>query len=629
MTISPIEELNAAIQSYNPFPTGAAVVREQDVWEQGFPDVTTLNAHASDAVYQAIDRVHHARSAREKVTSMVIIAYKGVGKSHVISRIHHRLKADGSALFIYAGVETYDIKFVNYSFLQTVADSLNHNGSQGVTQWQEVAAAMVNQVGRNVNSDAEAIPAKDLVEKYSQTENNNWVDDLVAKYRRIRRSDPDIIRAIFWTLSENNSDFAVKWLSGKNLAEVRANAMGLPNPSTEKNYQNAEAFKAISQILSLVSEYKPLVICFDELDLDSRVDPESGLTRPQAIAALIKPLVDDIQLSNQSKGFVILTVMMPDTWTQKIKFMSGVPDRVSKRGEPIQLTFMNGDSIIQLVSLWMKEFYQSSNLIPHSPIYPFEENQLRDLGRNSDSSARRVLTWCSENFKIAGVTNIQPSENIVELEDCVEIDFVEIEYNRTLIAIENSIATLLEEKITLAEALWLGFSTIIGQKLENVKINSLEKIKCSASEKSYSLDFKIIGEENGNPVKIGVMVLQIPGGQGVQAGLKRLIDYQRFEITRGCLVRSKEINPGATKAQGYLSDLLSPRLGGEWVKLTGDNIKTLVAIRSLYCSRENYDFTEAAIFDFIARKKLVVDNYIIREILSDPSGQVPSNLSEE
>ncbi|MEG4446243.1 AAA family ATPase [Microcoleus sp. AT9_B5] len=619
MTISPIEELNAAIQSYNPFPTGAAVVREQDVWEQGFPDVRTLNAHASDAVYQAIDRVYHARSAREKVTSMVVIAGKGVGKSHVISRIHHRLKADGSALFIYAGVETYDIKFVNYYFLQTLADSLNHNGSQEVTQWQELAAAMVNQVGINVNSDAETIPAKKVVEKYSQAENNNWVDELVAKYRRIKRSDPDIIRAIFWTLSEDYSDFAVKWLSGKNLAEVRANAMGLPNPSTEDKYQNAEAFKTISQILSLVSEYKPLVICFDELDLDNRVDPESGLTRPLAIAGLIKPLVDDIQVSDKSKGFVILTVMMPETWTNKIKLMpGGVVDRVSRRGDPIPLKFMDGDSIIQLVSLWMEEFYQSRNLISHSPIYPFEENQLRDLGKNSDSSVRRVLTWCSENFKTLDVVAPQPPE-----------DLVEIEYNKALISVENSITTLLEEKITLADALWLSFSTIIGQTLENVKINSLEKIRCSASEKSYSLDFKIIGEENGNPVKIGVMVLQIPSGMGVQAGLKRLIDYQKFKITRGCLVRSKEINSGATKAQGYLNELLSPHLGGEWVKLTGDNIKTLLAIRSVYCSRENYDFTEAAIFDFLARKKLIVNNYIICEILSNPSGQIPSNLSKE
>ncbi len=616
MTISSIEELNAAIQSYNPFPTGAAVVGQQDIWEQSFPDVTTLNAHASDAIYQAIERVHHARKAREKVTSMVIIASKGVGKSHVISRIHHRLKADGSALFIYAGVETYDIKFVNYYFLQTLADSLNHNGSQGVTQWQEVAAGMVNQVNRNVNSDAETIPATEVVEKYSQAENNNWVDELVAKYRRIRRSDPDIIRAIFWTLSEDYSDFAVKWLSGKNLAEVKANAMGLPNPSEGEKYQNAEAFKTISQILSLVSEYKPLVICFDELDLDNRIDPDSGLTRPQAIAGLIKPLVDDIQLSDQSKGFVILTVMMPDTWTNKIKLMpGGVVDRVSRRGDPIQLTFMDGDSIIQLVSLWMKEFYQSSNLIPHSPIYPFEENQLLDLGRNSDSSARGVLTWCSKNFKVFAPTTPQPPK-----------DLVEIEYNKALIYVEKSLTTLLDEKITLADALWLSFSTIIGQTLENVKIISLEKIKCSPSEKSYSMDFKIIGEENGNPVKIGVMVLQIPSGMGVQAGLKRLIDYQKFKITRGCLVRSKEINPGATKAQGYLSDLLSPQLGGEWVKLTGDNIKTLLAIRSVYFSRENYDFTEAAIFDFIATKKLVVDNYIIRKILSDPSGQIPDGL---
>ena len=56
--VSPIEALNAAIQSHsdNPFDK-PAIVKSQDVWGKGFPDVETLNAHASDAVFEAIQRV--------------------------------------------------------------------------------------------------------------------------------------------------------------------------------------------------------------------------------------------------------------------------------------------------------------------------------------------------------------------------------------------------------------------------------------------------------------------------------------------------------------------------------------------------------------------------------------------
>jgi hypothetical protein len=84
--VSPIEALNAAIQSHNPF-SNAGIVKEQDVWGKGFPDVPTLNAHASDTVFQAIEQVRTSQSSQDKVTSIAITAEPGVGKSHIISRI--------------------------------------------------------------------------------------------------------------------------------------------------------------------------------------------------------------------------------------------------------------------------------------------------------------------------------------------------------------------------------------------------------------------------------------------------------------------------------------------------------------------------------------------------------------
>ncbi len=104
---------------------------------------------------------------------------------------------------------------------------------------------------------------------------------------------------------------------------------------------------------------------------------------------------------------------------------------------------------------------------------------------------------------------------------------------------------------------------------------------------------------------------------------------EKLDLARGCLVRSKEINRTATQAQQYLRQLLSPQLGGEWVKLTGDNIKPLLAVLSVYSGRENYELSEEQIFDFIAHKKLAVENYLINEILGVPSGQRPSGLVEE
>jgi pantothenate kinase-related protein Tda10 len=104
--VSPMEDLHAAIQSHNPFDK-PAIVKDPDVWGEGFPDVSTLNAHASDAVFQAIERVRTSQSSQDKVTSFVITAQQGVGKSHIISRIRHRLEREGGGVFVYASVDKY------------------------------------------------------------------------------------------------------------------------------------------------------------------------------------------------------------------------------------------------------------------------------------------------------------------------------------------------------------------------------------------------------------------------------------------------------------------------------------------------------------------------------------------
>jgi tRNA(Met) C34 N-acetyltransferase TmcA len=140
MELSSIQDIHAAIESYNPFHT-PAIVREQDVWEGVFLDVKTVNAHASDAVFQAIEQVQRDRSGRNKITSMVITAQRGVGKSHTLSRIHRWCQSDGKALFVYAGVEKYAINSINYEFQQTLAESLDRIGTEGVTQWQELDQA--------------------------------------------------------------------------------------------------------------------------------------------------------------------------------------------------------------------------------------------------------------------------------------------------------------------------------------------------------------------------------------------------------------------------------------------------------------------------------------------------------
>ncbi|MGB3512025.1 MAG: ATP-binding protein, partial [Microcoleaceae cyanobacterium] len=141
-------------------------------------------------------------------------------------------------------------------------------------------------------------------------------------------------------------------------------------------------------------------------------------------------------------------------------------------------------------------------------------------------------------------------------------------------------------------------------------------------------NFKIIGKEDSQTVKIGVSVIQDSGGRSVTAKLGNLIKYRQYGLTRGCLVRGKKVSPRAAKANKHLKTLLQEK-GGEWVKLQSEDIKPLLAILAVYDNRESYDLTEEQISEFIEQEKIAINNPLIREILSNPAGEEPENLIDE
>jgi hypothetical protein len=619
--ISPIETINVAIQSHNPF-LNVGIVKEQDVWGKGFPDLPTLNAHASDTVFQAIESLRISQSSQDKVTSIAITAVQGVGKTHILSRIRHQLKANGGALFVYAGVNNYtDLNLVKYQFQQTLADSLSNTGSQGVMQWQQVATAMANEGFKAINTDAPSLSAKQLLERFDKVcatwsaRNKNLMDRLTKEVLRIKpNADPYIVRAILWTLSETQASFAIKWLSGNELANSNADALGLPNPSKTNQDREAEALKSVQQILNLVSYYNPIVICFDEIDVENNCNAD-GFTTPQVIADLVKRLHDTLEHSEIGRGVVILTVMMPDTWTNKVDLMpGGIPDRISKytQRKPIDLKSLSGDSMVELVTLWLKEFYDVKNLTPPNPFYPFEEDELRKYGKNK-LTVREALKWCAENFKVS------------------EERLPEDPYERFKLALQREMAVervnYLEDNSLVANVLHFSFQTLkgekfegetlTGEKLNGIKIEDVVEVHPKASNNGY-INFKILAKEQDIDIRIGVAVLQ--PSKSMLSGLNRLIEYQKFDITRGCLLRSKSKK---LKSKGETYKLLEhfiSNLRGEWVDLKEEEIRQLIDIYFIYQKRKYYQLDDEQLLSF--SQPITRENPLLLEILSAPSGQI-------
>lgn len=620
--VSPIEALNAAIQNHNPF-SKAGIVKEQDIWGKGFPDLPTLNAHASDAILQAVEKVKTSQSSQEKVTSLVLTASMGVGKSHILNRTRHRLESNGNSLFVYASVNNYtDLNLIKYQFQQTLVNSLSRISNEGVMQCQEIAAAMVNESFKAMNAATPNLSTQKLLDQFDQvcaswaTKNKNYMKALTKQFLKRRSNvDPYIVRAVLWTLSETETPFAIKWLSGEELDKSKAEELGLPTNSGKTNQdREVESLNNVQKILNLVSYYRPIIICFDEIDVNTSCR-DDGLTTPQVIVDLVKRLYDTLEQSELSQGLVIITVMAPDTWKTVNMMPGSILDRISTytQRKPIDLKYLNGDSLVDLVKLWLQDFYQVRNLNPPHPVYPFEESQLREYGRGKPT-VREALTWCAENFKVFMPPMPELSEDPAER--------FELAFTKEL---EEDIRDDVKDSVTIAKAICFGFTTLIDETIDNVKINNIMTEVKPKLQNAGWIDFKIIGVENGKKIKIGVSVIQTSQSDLV-AGLRRLIDYQKFDLTRGCLVRSQsKIEKISKSSQAYklLEQLVSVEKGGEVVYLIEEQIKPLIALSSVYEKCTEYNLTKDEVFDFISQKKLTFDNLLLREILSDPSNQMP------
>lgn len=606
-SVSSLENLNAALLEQNPFAK-PPFLNAKDVWGQEFFDVETINIHASDAVFQSLEEI---RSGQYSTTSIVLTAQDGTGKTHIISRIRHQLQNRGGGLFVYAN-KYGELSQIKQGFQKSLAESLGKVGYQGVTQWQELATAIVNHISRQISPHKKIFSPQELIQKFSQSDRaqtSKWIESLTKNYPKTKDvNDPDIVKAIFWTLTDE-SLYAIKWLEGQELAQQKSNELQLPS--------QRQSFDAVLQILDLISEYNELVVCFDELDTPDAYDEISGLHISQIVAGLIKDL-----LQNLNRG-IVLSVMMPAQWSNKIKQLpGGVYNKISARGNPLDLKYMDGKSIVDLVSQYLQDYYKTKNLVPPYPIYPFIEAQLLSLGKGKPT-IREVLKWCRENCKSQ---NFRDSDN--KEQQCP--DPVEIAFSTEL---ENDLGDYLDDNYLLADALFFGFQTLIGQIVEKVKIQEVStKIKKRGGKDRY-INFKIIGEENGKNISIGVAVLQYAGGKTLGAGMRRLNKYDVFGITRGCLVRSQSKKITTYLKQKYLNPLIEEK-GGEFVHLKEEEIKPLIAIRAVHQKREvDYEVSEEQILQFITEKgaetMLGANNPLLQEILSAPSYQLPKDLIED
>lgn len=633
-----IAEINELLRDTNPFEKGL-VVKDQNIWGTSFPDIPELNKHVSDAIYASIKNLQEAPSSLEKVSSMVIRAQRGAGKTHLVSRVRKYIQSEdnSNSVLVYAGADKYsELELIASSFRESVADSLDREGSQGLTQWQEIAAQIVTTALKTNNSNAKVPSPKALAQKFDQAcvqyhkKGKDLVTELAKVVRRIHaNSDLYTIRAIIWTLSEERGALAVKWLAGEELnAEDALDLRLSANDGQDTDMREAKALNFIAKVLSLIGEYRTVLICFDELDTVK--ENSLGYTVFQVVIDLVKRLFDSVAQSDSAQGILIATFLLPKEWQFLIQdgpdSSTSPKSRISTQSERLDLRPLNSEIMVQLVSLWMQDFYKRRKIAFEDYLYPFTVDELSAYGKQG-YTVREALQWCAKQLPLKLKDVKPPSTSLTDKE-------------RFELAYEKALARELDEEyiddnIFISSVLRFSFERIIAllekgklksELIENVRLESVEDILPRSKNNGY-INFKICGQEDNRPVVIGIEVLQQRHGLSVGAGFRRLLDYETFEMTRGCLVRSLERKIKRNwDSHEYYQQLIEK--GGEWVHLKEQELKPLIALKHVYDNHEKYNISINKLDLFAFTRDTLVNNPMIKEVLSRPEGKVVEEALE-
>ncbi len=588
----------------NPFKL-QEIISASEVWGKVMTNLPSLNEHIDKAIFDAVFEVRHNYSHQ---IGIAIKGDRGTGKSHIIYRTWRKIAEEGGALFGYIS-PCSNPKRINSHVRFDLVDSFDRRDVRGVTQWQKLAASIIaklegTELGEKYRPYIERCNSPKELKKYIKAnvakENLKiFFDELVEAILEI---EPDIdlnfLKALLFLLSySKDSSVALYWIKGVENPEFQR--LGLPEFHPEE--QEDKSIWMIEQICKLGKHASlPVLICFDQID-NFGTDSDSGDSPPETVARCIDKIY--FQCSN----VILICCLLSDAWRQIEHMGSGIPDRVGQR--LIMAKPPTVEEMIELVKQRLNWFYQENNLNKNNypDLYPFEESQIKKIA-SQGAGVRSLMQWCAEKFE-AEATVIQ--ETIIEPENPPEDKnkkFLEI-YTNLLDKIDISINE--DDKLAAIIGCSIKMISEIGTT-ENVVVDREETM----NRNSHDLHLIVSGYDSiqQSNIKIGIRVCETTNGNSFNAVIKRLVDYKKYGITRGCLVRSTEI-PRNWKIGTKLKEQLVNELKGEVIDLKKDEIKPLVVIQTIYEQAENYDFSKEQVINFVKDLKLATDNPLIRAIL--------------
>jgi hypothetical protein len=589
-------------QGPNPFKKDLVIAAEE-VWGEIISDLPIINQHIEQRIDQAIVEV------RQKYLSkigIVVKGEKGTGKSHSIRRVWKKIERESGALFSYIS-PCPNPKIIDAHVRFHLVESFTHQDAYKVTQWQRFAAILISSLkGTDYEEQYEDYIAlsdrpNELKKHIHKTVGaSSLVDSFGAIAEAILENQAGLdyyfTKAVILSLLGTTlaAQVALSWIKGEDASDIKR--FGLPEYSKEQQEtRNIWVIKQICKLAEVAS--LPVIIWFDQAEA-STDDIETGDSAVVTVARCIDRIYFDCS------NVILLSCFQSDKWREIAQMQGGTPDRVGQK--VLEAKPPSEDQMVELVQTRLNWFYRSKglNVSDYPRLYPIEESQIKEIAK-AGTGARQLFQLCAENFE---------KIEIIDAKEKRKKQFLD-SYNELLGKVSSSIKE--DEKIAsiIACAMRMlpksGTADVVIEEIKNIGSSSTHDLHLIASGYDSIHD---------KEVKIGVRICETKNAKTFNAVMKRLIDYRKYNITRGCLIRSTSV-PRSWRIGQQLKQQLVEQQGGEVVVLEKDAVKPLVALERIYEQSADYGFDKEELVSLVQELNLVATNSLIQEILSAPIQQ--------
>lgn len=302
-----------------------------DPWAQDFLDLTSLNAHATAAIEEAIE--HIRRTARDEArslrsTSIVILGPPGAGKTHLFARLRRKLGPRGVFVLVRPLVHAeMTPRFV----LGEIVRQLAFTSPRGMSQ----AHALVGSVLGRVDGVGPGFPSTVLAE-YKDLPPVERAARLERALERLLAIWPELDASYLARLLEvpfENPQTArslLAWLSGVDCDHSQLQRIG-----ASASLGDSRALPALRTLAAACSLGAPIVLVFDQLE--NLMDASGAGLRLRAYANLAAEYVDTL------RGSVLVHLALDSEWSRGIEptFNLAQQSRIVMRREVLALPKSN------------------------------------------------------------------------------------------------------------------------------------------------------------------------------------------------------------------------------------------------------------------------------------------------